>query len=283
MTKNIENSEVNIKKYKIIRCDSHSRHTGGVAIYIKNRINFSIVSNMNYLNNIWILALKIINRNINGVFVVIYHSPSSSDAIFVNYFHDWCTDNLNPENINIITGDFNINLLVKNTYSDQILKVIDQIGMKQLVKSPTRVTKTSKSLIDYIISNNYIMKVVILYNEKISDHETISFSINDKKINDNKYKCVNKIVNYSKEIFVNNLLNIQWSEGFKLSANQKANFVISNIKKCIHEFIKSVKTKNTNNQQWYNNQLWEGRKQRNMAYRIATIPEQILTGLSLMN
>lgn len=37
LTENIDDSEINIKNYRVIRCDSRSRHTGGTAIYIKKK------------------------------------------------------------------------------------------------------------------------------------------------------------------------------------------------------------------------------------------------------
>lgn len=38
ITSDIENNELKVRGYNIMRCDSDSRHTGGVVVYIKNNI-----------------------------------------------------------------------------------------------------------------------------------------------------------------------------------------------------------------------------------------------------
>lgn len=81
-----------------------------------------------------------------------------------------------------------------------------------------------------MIRNNYVMKTKILSDEKISDHETISFSLKvslqQKKIN----RTVTKLVNYCEEKFKNNLLSVNWNESLNLNVNEKANFVIITLK-----------------------------------------------------
>lgn len=47
LTNKINDFEVDLKNYKLERCDSHSRHMGGVAIYVKNKlliIKFCLIS-----------------------------------------------------------------------------------------------------------------------------------------------------------------------------------------------------------------------------------------------
>ena len=38
-TFNVEYAEISIATFNMIRCESHSRHTGGVLIYAKNQFN----------------------------------------------------------------------------------------------------------------------------------------------------------------------------------------------------------------------------------------------------
>lgn len=104
LTDDIVSTEVNIKNYKLLRCDSHSRHTGGVAMYIKNRIKFSIVFNESYLKNVWTLAIRVNKKNMKGVIAVLYHSPSSSDLIFIEYFNKWCEEKLQLQDVNVVTS-----------------------------------------------------------------------------------------------------------------------------------------------------------------------------------
>ncbi len=61
----------------------------------------------------------------------------------------------------IITGDLNCNLLeqAKSTYTAKLLDIFDIYLLKQHIQSPTRVTGSSQSLIDVIIT--YHMSIEI--------------------------------------------------------------------------------------------------------------------------
>ena len=51
----------------------------------------------------------------------------------------------------LVLGDFNIDLLKPHSYWDSTITLL---GSTQLVKSPTRITQTSATLIDHIYTNN---------------------------------------------------------------------------------------------------------------------------------
>lgn len=65
LRENIGDQEISIKGYKTVRCDSHSTHTGGVLIYVKNRIKLTVTSNFSELGN-WFLSIKIFKGFRNG-------------------------------------------------------------------------------------------------------------------------------------------------------------------------------------------------------------------------
>lgn len=76
VTENIYDQEIEIKGYNTVRCNSHTRFTGGVLIYIKKRIEYEIISNIHSQGN-WFLLIKTLKGFRSGNFAVIYHSPSS--------------------------------------------------------------------------------------------------------------------------------------------------------------------------------------------------------------
>lgn len=123
------------------------------------------------------LAVKIDTKGLKGSLIVVCYSQSANVTSFLDYFENCCETNIDHSDVNIICGDFNINLLKKTNYSDKVLKIINNQGMKQFLKTPTRVTKTSKSLIDYVISNDYNIRVNVMLDQKINDHSSISFSV----------------------------------------------------------------------------------------------------------
>lgn len=135
-----------------------------------------------------------------------------SDSEFLNYFEKWCEEQIDHSEMNVICGDFNINLKITDTYSKRIINIIRDLGMKQFVKTETRVTKTSKTLIDLVVSNNFNLNVTVQTNDKISDHSTISFNIpNISSAENNNDVFVDRLINYSSERFINELKQINWS------------------------------------------------------------------------
>lgn len=63
VTSDIEECEVAIKGYKYIGVDSHSRHTGGVAMYLKNSVKFKVICTKNFNNNankFYVFTLKML-------------------------------------------------------------------------------------------------------------------------------------------------------------------------------------------------------------------------------
>lgn len=50
ITIDINDSELKINGYNLVRCDSHSRHTGGVAIYVQEELSMNIISSQSYNN-----------------------------------------------------------------------------------------------------------------------------------------------------------------------------------------------------------------------------------------
>lgn len=246
LVEDIENSEVNIKSFNIVRCDSYSTKTGGVAMYIKRNISYQVIHNEAFKKNAWLLAIKVKSKVFDGNLVVVYHSPSQTDAEFVRYFQEWCEGNLNEEELNIITGDFNLDLLSGSFYSDKIRNVINSLGLKQLVNTPTRIVERSRTLIDYVISNHYKLKVNVLLDEKISDHSTIVIDLNKRFKDESKVSYKTKIVNYSTEKFTDNLLSVNWSESYGMNVNDKANFLVNNLKNCFSEFIQTVRVNDNN-------------------------------------
>lgn len=101
--------ELKIDGFLIERCDSNSRHTGGVAIYIKNSINYKVIHNK-HKSKTWILAIQISDSLINGRFVVIYKSPKEKINDFLAILDEFCEEWINDEHKILIVGDINIDV-----------------------------------------------------------------------------------------------------------------------------------------------------------------------------
>lgn len=115
VTTDILDSEIEIENYNLIRCNSHSRHTGGCVIYVKSELNVNVISNTVFNANVWILAIAIISQETlyAGTYSVVYRSPNSPITEFICIFKEWCESNLDSKKTNIVCGDFNIEVFIK--------------------------------------------------------------------------------------------------------------------------------------------------------------------------
>lgn len=218
----------------------------------------------------WSLIINVNSKTINGDFAVVYHSPCSLIVKydeFLDYFENWCENTMNYNKKTVICGDFNIDLRKSSTHSERVKKIIQNMGMKQLVTKPTRITKnTNWTLIDYVISNMDDLNVNVLLDDKISDHSTIIFEVKNRVIK--KDVTVTKLSGYTKEAFINNLIQVEWSKSIGMSVNDKANFLTDSLKSCLSDFVKTVKI-NKNDKVWYTPSLHRQRIETGEAYKKA--------------
>ena len=76
----------------------------------------------------------------------------------------------------LITGDFNIDWSKNSFYENKIEKIIKENGFMQIVEKYTRITETSSTIIDYVITNSPNVKILDK-SDIISDHEIIKLEV----------------------------------------------------------------------------------------------------------
>ena len=161
-----------IENYQMLRSDRGHRKGGGVAIYARNDLNFKLRSDL-HIENTEHIFLEIVNNNAKNVIVgVIYRPPGHNAEFFLDKL-DTCLNNITQENKDVyLMGDFNINLLNKdNNITSTFVNLLSSYTFHPHISNPTRISDTSKTLIDNIFSNVYNKKFNngILYYD-ISDH-----------------------------------------------------------------------------------------------------------------
>lgn len=167
---NIEDSEINIRGYSQVRCDAENRYTGGVVVYIRNDIKFETIIVQKVIGNCWCVVIGLFEKWYKGTIVILYHSPSAPDGIFIKFIEDLIEDLIVKEKC-IVIGNFNIDLRLDTFYSNKLKNVMSCLGMKQYVDQPTRVTINSCSLIDLVFANLRLNEcVTVVENPKITDH-----------------------------------------------------------------------------------------------------------------
>ncbi|KAJ6634609.1 hypothetical protein Bhyg_13184 [Pseudolycoriella hygida] len=252
-TSEIKDCEIECEGYQTHRVDSHTRMTGGCCIYVSKSLSSELVSSKSINKAVWLLSVKV--SNFNCIFTAIYNSPAASKRMCINIFNEWCDDELDLTQKNIIAGDFNIDMMKNTTYPNQLRDITLCSGIKQCVKQYTRITEKSKTMIDLVLTN-CDLNVDVLINDIISDHATLKINVEDF----NKNKCdaykvfKQKLVGYSKEKMVDKLKQFDWEIASK-SLNDKANLIVTRISECVKEFVKTVEVKNYKENAWYDNEL----------------------------
>ena len=227
-----------IPGYKVAFCLSHSRHTGGVAIYAKESVKFNIRSNESVENN-WFLGISVERGMTIGNFGVVYHSPSSSNQRFLEILDDWWEHFVDLNKLNMIAGDFNIDWLIGSN-SNQLKQLADFFNLKQTVSQFTRISRNSRTLIDHVFSNFDKVHSLTEADSKITDHETIFIFVeNDQNRDDKvKIKCWNKYSKHAMSQLISRSLDFHPITG---SLNDKAAVLTNTLKECTNTLVlKSV-------------------------------------------
>lgn len=149
----VPDCEVEIPGYDIVRLD-RNRNGGGVAMYIRK--------NIPYINRqdlaphaLELLCIEVRKPKSKPLLVATwYRPPNSSHDLFQNF--EQFLKQVDDENKEIIlTGDFNCNFLerTRSQVTSKLLDIMDIFQLQQHIKTPTRVTPTTSTLIDVILTH----------------------------------------------------------------------------------------------------------------------------------
>ena len=111
----------------------------------------------------------------------------------------------------ILLGDMNANYLVPGD-NKKLKSIFDLFGFKQIILKPTRITATSKTLIDIILTNNPLNLIATdVIPMGIGDHEMVGCvrKTNTAKFEPRKITCRN-YKDYNPEGMCDDLRNVDW-------------------------------------------------------------------------
>jgi len=259
VTDDILNSEINIDNYDLIRCNSNSRHTGGVVMYVDSKLKWKILINES-CSKTWMLTLSIDDVDYGGRFTVLYKSPKEKINTFLEFL-DRKLEILNDnEHKNIILGDINIDVRRKNKNAKKYIDILSQHNVKQIINEPTRVTDRTQTIIDHLITNIETIQWQINKNS-VSDHFMIEItSINEKMLHDISRKSINSWKNYSKDKLSEKINAVHWCKSTNL--NERVTLMCEKTKSEIDSMITKRKERDKKSS-WFNEKTFEIKKKIN--------------------
>lgn len=264
----INDFEIAIPGYTIFRKDRSQRY-GGITVYVQNDIKCSLFDAVGQSGESLWLSLQL--RSASVTFGTIYFpSPSNSDIetldIFLNSLSAEAHRNV------ILCGDFNIDHMpnVTSSLRTKLEACTQSHGLTQLVTKPTRITPTSKTLIDLVYTSD--PSIVVTSDVECplgkSDHHivTVTFdyrrpikSVPSREVwryNRADWLSINNAINQLPKSFYNSTnVNEAWDELYK--------FYMDTIK----SHIPRCKIRSQRNTPWLNKELKKLISKKNRYYK----------------
>lgn len=302
LTNDIDDWEVDISGYILVRLDSNCRHTGGVALYIKKDLDFKIIHSEEIKKNWWTLGVKILSGFLSGVILSLsYVSPKMRKKEVICKLRTLIELlQANKNDKMVLVGDFNIDVSKKVVYAKLLLDMLDELNMTQAVHDFTRIAVkkdlknntlvTSRTLIDYAICNSLDINryTINVLDEILSDHKIIGIKVNqiikneggittNRKITVTKWNF--KIIQNNKQIrdsFLSELLKCNWDTKDNSSNDMETDILLDKLTRNISSTllltdlkITYVVDKRYENNGWFDKELRLTQKDRNIAHKIA--------------
>lgn len=270
ITEEMGDKEISICAYKTIRSNSNSRHSGGVVVYYRE--NIVVTKLTEWINGYdHIIVVDVESRVIRGIWVCVYHSPNSSHSDFLTKLDEILEQYRNTNKQIHVTGDFNINVHNNNTsstYKNRLKQIERHFSIKQLVKNFTRVTATSKTIVDLYFTDCQQMKVVVYDDDIIADHKML-LAFREKQYKDYQTKTIidrSKLNNDNfKAILAQKVLN---ADGVN-DINNKAELITNAIEESASALVTVKNIRVQYAKRWYTEELNELRILRNDAQKLA--------------
>ena len=163
---------VRIAGYRFVRRDRGGRG-GGVGMYVRDSLECKIVYLDDTIESLWVsLQLKGLTYYIG----VVYNPNVRTANVFLDSLETQFSELLPACDELFCLGDFNIDVLrVDDVHCIRLLDMLETFHLRQLVDFPTRVTPTSSTAIDLIVTGSdcTVGSVEVVGADNISDHDLI--------------------------------------------------------------------------------------------------------------
>ena len=162
LTKDVTPEEIAVKGYNIARKDRKSgeRSSGGILIYFSDNLNAYESDDLKVRTELETCGVYIIVNSRKLLIGCLYRPPGTNVS-----FYDKLKTRIEPiwikRNNFMLLGDFNIVLISKGNNTEdseeppyRFPRLLNMFSMKNVIKKPTRITGSTKTLIDLIITSD---------------------------------------------------------------------------------------------------------------------------------
>jgi len=217
---------IEIRGYNCERKDRKNNPGGGVCIYIKNEIHYNRRNDLEQ-DDIECVWLELFMTKAKSFLVGIVYRPPDNSKYLSKCFEEKFGKTLSKINRQnreaLILGDLNCNYLDRSNHKS-LKEILKLQGFSQMIKSATRTTEQSETLIDVVLTNHpeKIINSMVVASE-ISDHDIITCQrkVNNVKHKPKTIKCRNYI-NYDHNVVREELGNTDWTEFYRQTESNKS-------------------------------------------------------------
>lgn len=267
---------LNLNQYKLVGYDSiYSEGVlnkcDGIVIYIKSSLTYEYQNII--LNNSKTIELTISKHNKKFKILSIYRSPSTCPMAFNIELYNYLKTNNQPSDINIITGDINIDILSENDYCQEYLNILHVNNYISMINKETRIQGISKTCLDHIFLKTKEMYEnfrSFVFESTISDHFSVilqyEFEQEKKELfNDKIYKTYIDYNRLKKMFAEKTWLNV-YENG---NINEATDVFITEISQCISTCTRKLemKKKEIKKNPWITDGLVSSTNEKNKMYK----------------
>ena len=185
-----------------------------MGIYVTTNLHFRIIK-QNWLEyedceDLWI-NVSDRHSNCNCNVIALYRHPNTNATMFFSKLEDALSDPVLINKRIYIQGDFNIDITACNQsfIAQNYINLLSSKGYFPIVTKPTRVTGTSSTIIDHIITNDMSHRLSpMIVKTDVSDHYIVAAVVfNDTfrhKIKSTKI-FQRDLTNFSSELFISDI------------------------------------------------------------------------------
>lgn len=274
----ILNGEVSIPGYEIVRKDrvKNGLNGGGVCIYIRSNHNYSIRQDL-MADDLEFICIELKRLRSKPFLISTWYRPPNSTLEKMHTFENIleCVDATGLDYY--LLGDINCDLLHLTTMSQistRLCNIFDTFGLHQLIKEPTRITSTTKTLIDLCVTNaiDCTTNSGVLH-IGISDHSLVYMSRKQRVIKSLPKICkVRSFKHFNEAHFKNDVSQMPWSNVDVLDdPNEMWSMWSKMLMQAIdkHAPIKNRRVGSKRREPWITNSLVEQMRRRDLLKRQA--------------
>ena len=206
-------ADILIPGYTTFRQDRgpHKRG-GGVLVYVKDIYKACVIEKWSSVSesNFQQLWLKVQCKKFKSFLLCTVYRPPDAPIDFLENLSETFVDSLLHGSNVIILGDLNCNLIGGDPDGHALSDFCSTFGLSQLVKTATRVTEKSKSLIDVALTTNEnIIYACDVMQSAISDHSLVSLTLKLKTPRPRiSFMTTRSYKNYDHDSFIEDPANV---------------------------------------------------------------------------